>query len=87
MTKKAGSGSGYISQRHGSADPDPDPLQNVMDPEQCIFHIFQAVLQIKIRIEPPPNPELFCTDSDPDPSIIEQISKKNLDFYCSVHSS
>ncbi len=31
MTKKAGSGS--ISQRHGSADPDLDPLQNVMDPE------------------------------------------------------
>ncbi len=37
MTKKAGSESGSesISQRHGSADPDPDPLQNVMDPEHC----------------------------------------------------
>jgi hypothetical protein len=32
MTKIAGFGS--ISQRHGSADPDPDPLQNVMDPER-----------------------------------------------------
>jgi hypothetical protein len=32
MTKIAGSGS--ISQRHGSADPD----QNVMDPEQCFEH-------------------------------------------------
>ncbi len=31
MTKIAESGSGSISQRHGSADP--DPLQNVMDPE------------------------------------------------------
>ncbi len=31
MTKIAGSGS--ISQRHGSADPDPN--QNVMDPEHC----------------------------------------------------
>jgi hypothetical protein len=31
MTKMAGSGS--ISQRHGSADPDPDPSQNVMDPQ------------------------------------------------------
>ncbi len=31
MTKIAGSGS--ISQRHGSADPDPDPHQNVMDPQ------------------------------------------------------
>jgi hypothetical protein len=34
MTKIAGSGS--ISQRHGSADPDPDPPQNGMDPEHCI---------------------------------------------------
>jgi hypothetical protein len=31
MTKIAGSGS--ISQKHGSEDPDPDPPQNVMDPE------------------------------------------------------
>jgi hypothetical protein len=31
MTKIAGSGS--ISQRHGSADPDPP--QNVMDPQHC----------------------------------------------------
>jgi hypothetical protein len=39
MTKIAGSGSasGSISQRHGLADPDtdPDPQQNVMDPEHC----------------------------------------------------
>jgi hypothetical protein len=28
---------GYISQRHGSADPDPDtnPHQNAVDPEYC----------------------------------------------------
>jgi hypothetical protein len=31
MTKITGSGS--ISQMHGSADPDPDPPQNVMDPQ------------------------------------------------------
>jgi hypothetical protein len=31
------SGSGSISKRHGSADPDPDTHQNVMDPEHCIF--------------------------------------------------
>ncbi len=31
MTKTAGSGSGSISQKHGSADP--DPYQNVMDPQ------------------------------------------------------
>jgi hypothetical protein len=35
MTKTAGSGS--ISQRHGSADPDPDPPQNVMDPQHWIL--------------------------------------------------
>jgi hypothetical protein len=29
------SGSVNISQRHGSEDPDPDPHQNVMDPEHC----------------------------------------------------
>jgi hypothetical protein len=28
-----GTKSGSISQRHGSADPDPDPPQNVMDPQ------------------------------------------------------
>ncbi len=37
MTKIAGSGSasGSIRQRHGSADPDsdPDPQQNVIDPQ------------------------------------------------------
>jgi hypothetical protein len=40
MTKIAGSGSGCesISQRHGSADPDPDPPQNVMDPQHCKQH-------------------------------------------------
>jgi hypothetical protein len=32
MTKIAGSGS--ISQRHGSVDPDPTPYQNVIDPQQ-----------------------------------------------------
>ncbi len=39
MTKIAGSASesvsGSISQRHGSADPDPDPPQNGMDPQHC----------------------------------------------------
>jgi hypothetical protein len=39
MTKIAGSGSGSISQRHGSADSDPDPHQNVMDPQHCYKHI------------------------------------------------
>ncbi len=39
MTKIAGFGSesvsGSIIQSHGFADPDPDPHQNVMDPEHC----------------------------------------------------
>ncbi len=34
MTKIAGSGS--IGQRHGSANPDPDPPQNVMDPQNWL---------------------------------------------------
>jgi hypothetical protein len=33
MTKIEGSGSESISLRHGSADPDPDPPQNVIDPQ------------------------------------------------------
>jgi hypothetical protein len=34
MTKIEGSGS--VSQRHGSADPDPDPPQNDMDPQHWL---------------------------------------------------
>ncbi len=39
MTKIAGSGpaSGSISQRHGSPDPDPNPYQNVINPEPCFL--------------------------------------------------
>jgi hypothetical protein len=37
MTKKAGSVSGSTSQRHGSADPDPD--QNVMEPQHWFGRI------------------------------------------------
>jgi hypothetical protein len=48
MTKIAGSGpasaSGSISQRHGSADPypDPDPSQNVMDPQHCYLSLISV---------------------------------------------
>jgi hypothetical protein len=38
MTKIAGYGS--ISQRHGSADPDPEPHQSVMDPEHRFKGMF-----------------------------------------------
>jgi hypothetical protein len=39
--KIEGSGSGSISQRHGSADPDSH--QNVMDPEHCLLVRFFSV--------------------------------------------
>jgi hypothetical protein len=42
MTKIAGSGS--IGQRHGSADPDPH--QNVMDPEHWLEHSFQGIFAL-----------------------------------------
>jgi hypothetical protein len=66
------SGSGSISQRHGSADPDLH--QNVIDPQHC----FSAVYRIRIhRIHmflglPDPDPLVRCMDPDPDPSIIMQ---------------
>jgi hypothetical protein len=46
MMKKKGSGFGSISQRHGFADTDPDPHQNVMDPQHCIktTNFIQAIL-------------------------------------------
>jgi hypothetical protein len=38
------SGSRSISQRHGSADPHPDPdqHQNVIDPQHCVNHFATA---------------------------------------------
>jgi hypothetical protein len=56
MNKIAGSGSesGSISQRHGSADPDPDPHQNVMDPEHCTQH--RALLPFSKDITLPLDP-------------------------------
>jgi len=37
--ERSGPESGSISQRHGSADPDPDPHQNVMNPQQCSYSL------------------------------------------------
>jgi hypothetical protein len=34
-SKHLTNGYGIISQRHGPADPDTDPQQDVMDPEYC----------------------------------------------------
>jgi hypothetical protein len=69
-----GSESGSISQRLGSADPDPDPCQNVMDPQ----HWF---LQLQHYADPAAHPLLLhrgsesgsssqrlgSADPDPDP--------------------
>jgi hypothetical protein len=41
----SGSASGSISQKHGSADPDPH--QNVMDPEHC-FRCFKALIKASL---------------------------------------
>jgi hypothetical protein len=35
LRKGVGSGSGTITQRYGSRDPDPDPHQYVTDPQNC----------------------------------------------------
>jgi hypothetical protein len=49
MTKMAGSGSahgsGSISQRVGSVDPDPDPYQNAMNPQHWdeVLHMISVV--------------------------------------------
>ena len=44
LTKIGGSGSEsvFISQRHGSADLDPDPHQSVMDLQHCFCHIWRC---------------------------------------------
>jgi hypothetical protein len=49
MTKIAGSGS--ISQRHGSADQDPDPPQNVMDPQHCLRYGSVRTRNIYLKID------------------------------------
>ncbi len=36
-------GSGSIRQRHGSANPDPDPHQNVMDPEHWLLQSINSL--------------------------------------------
>jgi len=45
MMKIEGSASGSISQRHGSADPDPH--QNVMDPEHCLQVVVHTPSEVK----------------------------------------
>jgi hypothetical protein len=73
MTKIEGSGSGSISQRHGSADPDLDPPQNVMDPQHCkkvkyfyMENIF-SVLLVKFGNLPCFWIRIHFGNADPDP--------------------
>jgi hypothetical protein len=68
MTKRAGSGS--ISQSHASADPDldPDPHQNVMDPQHwfllpgvvCNITLKYAVVAFNLNIMRCLNIRHFC---------------------------
>ncbi len=56
MMKIKGSGSESINQRHGSADPDPNPHQNVMDPQhwswvQDVYHTTWANVHQVVRGE------------------------------------
>jgi hypothetical protein len=48
MTKIGGSGSGSIIQRHGSADPDPH--QNVMDPQHCLEVTFLKTFAATVHL-------------------------------------
>jgi hypothetical protein len=43
----SGSASGFISQRQGSADPDPH--QNVMDPQYCV-KAFMVVFEERVEL-------------------------------------
>jgi hypothetical protein len=64
MTKKAGSGSrsGPISQRHRSADLDPDPYQNVMDPQQVRQQTFVWTMELEQKRTHSPHDENHADD-------------------------
>ncbi len=63
-------GSGSISQKHGSADPDPDPPQNVMDPEHWLTHTHTHTTNCWVSFI------LYCRESDKYP--VFQFSQKAL---------
>jgi hypothetical protein len=62
MTKIAGSG--FISQRHGSADPDPDPHQNVIDPQHCTIENSKKIFPGKELRGFSPNSYIHVSVSD-----------------------
>ncbi len=45
-------GSGSITQRHGFADSDLDPHQNVMDPEHCYIYtvVYKSLFRREVAI-------------------------------------
>jgi hypothetical protein len=53
------SGFGSISQRHGSADPNTDPHQNVMDPQHC-RQVSLNGYKFGLRYGTVPNDFVFC---------------------------
>jgi len=90
MTKTEGPRSGIISQRHGSADPDPDPPQNVMDPQHCLLlqnklNTYKACPTLRLsgvcsplpRPPPPPSPCHSWRD-EPPPDCTESPSGAGL---------
>jgi hypothetical protein len=64
----SGSVSGSISQRHGSADQDqdPDPHQNVMDPEHCCklpsFYLNSREKKRDVSITPKTEMYRYCAE-------------------------
>jgi hypothetical protein len=71
MTKIAGSVSGFIRKRHGSADPDTDPHQTVMEPQHWYILYFvnphcalgtYCTKDISISPPPPPPPRIETQD-------------------------
>ncbi len=58
-------------------DPNPDP------PDPRVFWASRIRIPIVRCMDPDPDPAL---DPDPDPSIIKQIYKKNIYFYCFLTS-
>jgi hypothetical protein len=78
MTKIAGSGSesgsGSISQRHGSADPDTDPHQIFMYPQHWFRQYYTVQFELSPLVEK-------CEQS-----LVSSVSVSNcISFYATAH--
>jgi hypothetical protein len=78
MTKIAGSGSGSISQRHGSADPDQH--QNAMNPEHC----YGAFGSHRLTARPFSDPCIACVGAFHELFVSKKIT---LSFHSCTHDS